>query len=100
MKYFGAGTDGFSGGSKPLKPREASQFESVRKGKSGEVFWKTEYRSPGRSKALKREAPERWGLKNIPKVRKAKPRKGSRNPGAALVGKQGNTPDTPPQKGR
>jgi hypothetical protein len=88
MRYFEAGTDGFSGGSKPLKPRELSQFESVRKGRSGEIFWKTEYRSPGGRKALKSEAPERWGLKNIPKVRMAKPRRGSRNPSAALTGSQ------------
>jgi hypothetical protein len=53
---------GFSGGIKPLERRcEAGRVSQQSAGAEG--GWETIRRSPGRRKALKGEAQERWGLK-------------------------------------
>jgi hypothetical protein len=78
---------GFLGGNKPLERRgKVTRFcrkAQERRGESERVF-----RSPGRIKALKSEAHERGGLKEIPKGLGAKPshREGSQTLGWDYAG--------------
>jgi len=58
--------DGFPGGSKPLKRRYEAEGVSW-KSAGAERGEETLPRSPGRRKALKGEAHERWRLKNASK---------------------------------
>jgi hypothetical protein len=58
--------DGFPGGIKPLKRRCKAEVV-LRKSAGAERGEETLPRSPGRSKALKGEAHERWGLKEASK---------------------------------
>jgi hypothetical protein len=58
--------DGFSGGTNPLKRRCEAEVV-LRKSAGAERRGVTRGRSPGRSKALKGEAQERWRLKQAPK---------------------------------
>jgi len=63
--------DGFSGGSKPLKRRckAVVVLQGSARTERGE---ETLLRSPGRNKALKSEAQERWWLKEAAEAVKAK----------------------------
>jgi hypothetical protein len=65
------------------KAVRACRRAQERRGRLGRVF-----RSPGRSKALKSEAQERWGLKETPKGVRATPshREGSQTLGWDYVG--------------
>jgi len=78
---------GFLGGSKPLK-RRGKVVRFYRKAQERREEPARVFRSPGRSKALKSEAQERWGLKEIPKDLGAKPshREGSQTLGWDFVG--------------
>jgi hypothetical protein len=56
---------GFPGGSKPLE-RRGKVVWFCRKAQERREKLERVFRSPGRSKALKSEAQERWGLKEVP----------------------------------